>query len=132
MQDFGLVTATLDAARMTGDGWQHLAALAAAALHDEFANALADGIDSSLRYAARALLDLTCYMWGNARRDTGHVAMGPLEAVLARRSGWNRSSHGDQIFPMEMFILNLIRLRNLISPLSLRPSGVQLVGSIWR
>ena len=39
-----------------------------------------------------------------------------LEAVLARRSGWNRSSHGDQIFPMEMFVLNLIRLRNLISP----------------
>ena len=114
--DFGLVTATLDAARMTGDGWQHLAALAAAALHDEFANALADGIDSSLRYAARALLDLTCYMWGMRGETPATWRWDHLEAVLARRSGWNRSSHGDQIFPMEMFILNLIRLRNLISP----------------
>ena len=117
---------------MTGDGWLHLTALAAASLHDEFTCVISNGNDSSLRYAARSMLDLVCYMymWGMLGETPASWRWDHLEQVLARRKGWNRSALGDRVAPMEMFILNLIRMRNQIAPRD-RPSfNFTLLGEV--
>ena len=107
---FGRVTEELAVARMAGDGWWHCSALAASALHDEITTSLCHGFDNNLRYAMRALLDLTCYMWGMRADTPATWRWEHLEHVLARRSGWNRSTRGDHVFPMEMFILHQIQM----------------------
>ena len=63
------------------------------------------------------------YMWGMRGETPASCSWrwDHLEQVLARRKGWNRSALGDRVAPMEMFILNLIRMRNQIAPRD-RPS----------
>ena len=112
----GLLTSGRPAAQMIGDGWQHLAALNAASLHDEITSSLADGIDSDLRFASRAILDLVCYMWGMRGTTPADWDWAHLEPVLARRRGKNRSLPGDRVCPMEMFIYNFIRMQRAMLP----------------
>ena len=67
------------------------------------------------------MLDLVCYMWGMRGETPATWRWDHLEQVLARRKGWNRSTRGARVAPTEMFILNLIRMRNQIAPQD-RPS----------
>ena len=108
---FGRVTEELAEARMVGDGWIHAGAIHAGSLHDLTTAALADGIDSQLRRCARAMLDLTLYLWGMRGSHPAVWCFDHLYDVLALRAGRNRSSVNDRIFPMELFLKNFIMQR---------------------
>ena len=68
--NFGLITDGTPEARRVGDGWLHCASLSAASVHAVISAAISDGIDSQLRFCARSLLSLTCFLWGSSSAPT--------------------------------------------------------------
>jgi len=61
----------------------HCASLTAASVHAAISAALSDGIDSQLRFCARSLLSLTCFLWGSLGAHPAEWSWVHLEELLA-------------------------------------------------
>ena len=110
---YGLLTSGLPEARRVGDGWMHCASLNAASVHAAISSAISDGIDSQLRFCARALLSLTCFLWGSFGRHPAAWSWGHLEHLLANPDPATGSSPVGRIFATEVYMKNVAVLRRL-------------------
>ena len=110
---FGRITEGMPAARRVGDGWLHCASLTAASVHAAIAAALSDGIDSQLRFCARSLLSLTCFLWGSLGAHPAEWSWVHLEELLANGDLVLGSSPVGRIFPIEVYMKHVAMLRRL-------------------
>ena len=110
---YGLLTSGLPEARRVGDGWSHCASLNAASVHAAISSALSDGIDSQLRFCARALLSLTCFLWGSFGKHPASWSWMHLENLLANPDPATGSSPVGRVFATEVYMKNVAVLRRL-------------------
>jgi hypothetical protein len=110
---YGLLTAGLLEASRVGDGWIHCASLNAASVHAAVSAAISDGIDSQLRFCARALLSLTCFLWGSFGAHPATWSWVHLEHLLANPDPSVGSSPVGRIFATEVYMKNVALLRRL-------------------
>ena len=110
---YGLLTSGLPEARRVGDGWIHCASLNAASVHAAISSALSDGIDSQLRFCARALLSLTCFLWGSFGKHPAAWSWVHLEHLLANPDPAMGSSPVGRVFATEVYMKNVAMVRRL-------------------
>ena len=111
--NFGLITEGTPEARRVGDGWLHCASLNAASIHATISAAISDGIDSQLRFCARSLLSLTCFLWGSFGAHPAEWSWGHLDELLASGDATLGSSPVGRIFPIEVYMKHVAMLRRL-------------------
>ena len=111
--NFGLITDGTPEARRVGDGWLHCASLSAASVHAVISAAISDGIDSQLRFCARSLLSLTCFLWGSFGAHPAEWSWGHLDELLASGDAALGSSPVGRIFPIEVYMKHVAMLRRL-------------------
>ena len=111
--NFGLITEGIPEARRVGDGWLHCASLNAASVHAVISSAISDGIDSQLRFCARSLLSLTCFLWGSFGAHPAEWSWGHLDELLASGDAALGSSPVGRIFPIEVYMKHVALLRRL-------------------
>ena len=111
--NFGLITEGIPEARRVGDGWLHCASLNAASVHAVISSAIFDGIDSQLRFCARSLLALPCFLWGSFGAHPAEWSWGHLDELLASGDAALGSSPVGRIFPIEVYMKHVALLRRL-------------------
>ena len=111
--NFGLITEGIPEARRVGDGWLHCASLNAASVHAVISSAIFDGIDSQLRFCARSLLSLTCFLWGSFGAHPAEWSWGHIDELLASGDATLGSSPVGRIFPIEVYMKHVALLRRL-------------------
>jgi len=91
----------------------HCASLNAASIHAAVSAAISDGIDSQLRFCARALLSLTCFLWGSFGAHPAKWSWVHLEHLLANPDPSVGSSPVGRVFATEVYMKNVALLRRL-------------------
>ena len=104
-RNYGRVSEESPEVQMVGDGWHHVHALSDAGLHAATVSALAEGIDTPLRFCARSVLDLLCYMGGMRGSNPAVWEWDHLREVLGRRIGANRTMASQRVVPMERWMV---------------------------